>query len=431
MKKDAATVCIVPDDTESARILATTLGVIGGPVRIVADRNRADIVIVDGDSPEGERFLAAAGPGNSRRKVLAIGVRQDMAGADMTLSKPVSAAHLRDALIDLARAVRRTARMRSWRDSLGAAETGAPASGPAAPGGTPPEPPAPPPASELSNANAKEKPASDSVAPPASSPSDAGEPAKPAPEPKKASAGLILNANGRVTAADASLYPLWEREGGGRYDAENVLHGVIVRAVNQARATGFSMRLDLVPEPLYLLPGRRQIRTRLTFPQLMGLALQPVDQLRRLFPGIVLEPVPCPRPPDDIETAPWYGFEDFIWQTVIYACRGNLNGRIPPDLPFRLRFWPNVTRLTLPPNGVRICALLEKRPASANEIPELLSVPRFEAYAMISALHAIGALEKAKRAAKTVEAAPPPQSETDRGVFAVIGKMLKRLRGES
>ncbi len=85
------------------------------------------------------------------------------------------------------------------------------------------------------------------------------------------------------------------------------------------------------------------------------------------------------------------GLSDLLWQAAFYASRGRLveshsNGE-PVQIYDVIRFhhWPNLTRLPMTPNTMRICALLTRQPSSIALVPRRLRIDPEEVFQIYSA----------------------------------------------
>jgi len=81
---------------------------------------------------------------------------------------------------------------------------------------------------------------------------------------------------------------------------------------------------------------------------------------------------------------------DLLWQTAFHSSRGRLvEGRSKYDV-VQFRHWPNVTRLPVSPNTVRICALLTRHPTTIMFVHRLLGISKEEVYQNYSAAVSAG-----------------------------------------
>ncbi len=95
---------------------------------------------------------------------------------------------------------------------------------------------------------------------------------------------------------------------------------------------------------------------------------------------------------------PTGNIKDLLWQAAFYASGGRLvesNAHGEPVHIYdviRFHHWPNLTRLPMTPNTMRICALLTRQPSSIALIPKKLGITPEEVYQVYSAACASGIL---------------------------------------
>jgi hypothetical protein len=155
--------------------------------------------------------------------------------------------------------------------------------------------------------------------------------------------------------------------------------------------------------PYALLQGGR--------PVAMVMARQ--DRALTLVPEVVIEAL-CAHPQPDIRmgAAPSasggvsdpvarhgksIALDALLWNVAVWTYRG----RLPEDAPLAervyLRCWPNLTRMLMLPNAVRICALLTQHPMRLVDIAHALRIPQRHVFALYAAASTIGLAGVAKR----------------------------------
>ncbi|MBP8266608.1 MAG: hypothetical protein KAX47_08660 [Zoogloea sp.] len=130
--------------------------------------------------------------------------------------------------------------------------------------------------------------------------------------------------------------------------------------------------------------------------------------------------------------------EALEWDVALWASRGRLPRGTDLDHPVRLHCWPNLTRLAVPPEAMRIAGLWSRGSFSLRDTVRTLDVPQRYVFAFYSACHALGLVEQiatpaalaaARRdATGSTPAAAPPM----RGLFKrILGKLLGARLGEA
>lgn len=131
--------------------------------------------------------------------------------------------------------------------------------------------------------------------------------------------------------------------------------------------------------------------------------------------------------------------EALEWDVALWASRGRLPRGTHLDHPVRLRCWPNLTRLAVPPEAMRIAGLWSKGGFSLRDTVHALGVPQRYVFAFYSACHALGLVEQvATPAALAAARMTRPSSDGTqpappmRGLFKrILGKLLGARLGEA
>ncbi len=121
-------------------------------------------------------------------------------------------------------------------------------------------------------------------------------------------------------------------------------------------------------------------------------------------------------------------FKSFIWRMALAGSRGRLPTNTDIDQRYRLRRWPNLTRLVLFPHATQISALWMGSEKSIREVITTLAIPQRYVFAFFAAAHAIGFLQPVDTPAKVVEQAPvsAKTAHKRRGLFSRLLKTLNR-----
>lgn len=218
------------------------------------------------------------------------------------------------------------------------------------------------------------------------------------------------------------------------YTPEHFLQGVIARAIAHAREIQRPVRID---DPngaaLYLDP-----RNGLAYQARSANALRALAQLPTRG-TVSLSRVESSDAPA-LESLAGRSLEALEWDVALWASRGRIPVGTHLDHPVRLLAWPNLTRLAVPPEAMRIAGLWSKGGISLRDTVRLLGVPQRYVFAFYSACLALGHVEQLSSpgavavarhnalAVGTVEAGAPPM----RGLFKrILGKLLGARVGEA
>lgn len=120
--------------------------------------------------------------------------------------------------------------------------------------------------------------------------------------------------------------------------------------------------------------------------------------------------------------------DELMWQVALFAANGRLLTQLHPTDLLRLHRWPNLTRLPMTPNTMRICALLARHAVTILLVPRILRIDREEAYTVCSAaVSAQAAHVVTNRPGAPVSAEEPPSANSAEGLRGFIGLLLDKL----
>lgn len=90
-------------------------------------------------------------------------------------------------------------------------------------------------------------------------------------------------------------------------------------------------------------------------------------------------------------------FEDLLWEAAVHASQGKLIDGLRKYDVVQFTRWPNLTRVTLTPNVMRICALLTRFPSGLYLSRVILQIEEAEVNAVCSAAHVVGIVKVLNR----------------------------------
>jgi hypothetical protein len=117
--------------------------------------------------------------------------------------------------------------------------------------------------------------------------------------------------------------------------------------------------------------------------------------------------------------------EAFLWKLACWTSKGRYPKDIDYRLPVYLSNWPNFTRLLITPHALRIAALLIQGPRTMGNVAQMLKIQPQYVFVFISAAHAIGLANQAKRVADNL--VQPPNVKPSKGK-GLLGRILSKLR---
>jgi hypothetical protein len=100
---------------------------------------------------------------------------------------------------------------------------------------------------------------------------------------------------------------------------------------------------------------------------------------------------------EDTEPKIGRNIDELLWQAGFYASEGRLMQGCFYDDVVQLHHWPNLSRLPVTPNSMRICALLVRHPTSVMLAYRLLKVPGSEMFQFYTAARCAGIVDVLNR----------------------------------
>jgi len=92
-----------------------------------------------------------------------------------------------------------------------------------------------------------------------------------------------------------------------------------------------------------------------------------------------------------------FDYEPFVWLSSINASKGKIPKDINFNVPIKLLAWPDLTKLVVFKNAIRIIALWSRGVYSLKHTGNLLNIPQRYAMTVYTALDALGLIEEVKR----------------------------------
>ena len=126
--------------------------------------------------------------------------------------------------------------------------------------------------------------------------------------------------------------------------------------------------------------------------------------------------------------------EDLLWEAALHASQGRLIDGLRKYDVVKFTRWPNLTRVSLTPNAMRICALLTRCPSGLNLSQVILNVDEAEMNSVCSAAQIVGILKILNRKFEPdaeelaiAESKKLAVNDTHTGKF--FGRLFARLSG--
>lgn len=195
------------------------------------------------------------------------------------------------------------------------------------------------------------------------------------------------------------------------FSPENYLIHVIKRAVTNAQNLHISLKG--VGEIILMSQRGEFFANTDTLPQICSV---PVDQLEVSL--LENNDVRAGKLVDNIGR----NIDELLWFAGFYASDGRLMNGCYRDDVVQLHHWPNISRIPITPNTIRIASLLTRYPTSLVLAKHLLKVDMSELYQFYSAARCSGLARVLNR--KPEEPVMKPHRNQ-----ALLGKLLNKIAG--
>ena len=122
-----------------------------------------------------------------------------------------------------------------------------------------------------------------------------------------------------------------------------------------------------------------------------------------------------------------------LWQVGAWTANGRLINRLQPNTPVQLKHWPNLTRLSMLPEALRLAAFLARSPASPVLVVKMLRVAPADLFNFLAASESLGLLRYSPvggtEARAVTPAVEPGKQEIPTARRGFLGRLLARIAG--
>jgi len=214
------------------------------------------------------------------------------------------------------------------------------------------------------------------------------------------------------------------------FDLSRFLLGVVLNALAKADC---DQQIAVVScwndRKIVIDPKQGKISSNLNDNQIRSLAIAPIDdnllaqtQTKFYQSGSVNSELDAILASTDLRHFPQ---ENFLWNFGLLTCRGRIPAEFTVCNRHYLRRWPNLTRLIVPANAMRILAYWYQQPCSLMDIKTQLDVPLQDIFTVFSAAYAAGLAGEAKRQSDEIMQVAELNEHENRGLMKSI---ISRLR---
>jgi len=204
--------------------------------------------------------------------------------------------------------------------------------------------------------------------------------------------------------------------------------GYLQQAYQQAKVEQCAVRLTGVWRPLTIFPDSNQIYVELSDRQLQSICGVSLESKRSVIneEDIKIESLDPTKATWECKQYDKYQDLDlFMWKMALWTSRGRLPQGLPLDLPIYLLGWPNLSRLILTPEALRICACWVPHPRTIINIAEVLNAPQRYVFSFITATYILGMSGLASRQSDILILPSDIEATSKMSLFSRILKRLK------
>lgn len=216
-----------------------------------------------------------------------------------------------------------------------------------------------------------------------------------------------------------------------QYDPKRYLQGYLQSAYKAALNRNAALCLNTGWKPITIFPYTREVWVDADDQQLRSFCLVPVHSISDLgFTDVsadimIISPARATNALEShYDPSRLQRMDALLWKVALWTSAGRVPEDIDINRPVYLRNWPNLTRLLVFPNAMRIAALLTEQPRSLLDIAEALNIRQQYVFAFFSAARALGLADQAVRQSENLIAPPPIEPRKNAGV---LKKILQRL----
>ncbi|VAW94281.1 hypothetical protein MNBD_GAMMA22-2202 [hydrothermal vent metagenome] len=217
------------------------------------------------------------------------------------------------------------------------------------------------------------------------------------------------------------------------FDTNRFLLGYALDAINKCSANDDVVLFTCLDDKNILInPKKSEVITDLTNNQIRTLAIVPLDK------KLVL---PITSKHGKLESfkklkllnnhnAEILNLEVFMWNLGLMTSRGRIPSDISTETRHYLTRWPNLTRLTIPENAMRIISYWTRNPCSIMDIHKKLDIPLQNIFNVFTASYSIGLTQIAKRESDQLIKNETIYHNDKRGLFASIINRLHHFNDD-
>ena len=211
------------------------------------------------------------------------------------------------------------------------------------------------------------------------------------------------------------------------FDMEAYFLAYLKKAYQQAKKDNCVVKITGLWKPIILFSESNKIYIEMSAQQLKSICAVSLDSSSIAKVDIKLEALTPQKAILFCENNKNYQrLDTFMWKIALWTSRGRLPQGIPLDSALYLLGWPNLTRLILTPEVLRITAFWVPYPRTIINLIEELAVPQRYVFSFITASFVLGLSGIANRESDNLVL--PPATSESLIKMNLFSRTMKRLR---
>ncbi len=217
------------------------------------------------------------------------------------------------------------------------------------------------------------------------------------------------------------------------FDTSRFLLGHALDAINKCKENNDVVLLTcLGNKNIFINPEKSEIITDLNDNQIRTLAIVPLDKKLVLPITLKFGKVESFKKLEFLNSSETrvLNLEVFMWNLGLMTCRGRIPSEISSETRHHLNRWPNLTRVIIPNNTMRIISYWIRNPCSIMDMQEKLGLPLQDIFTVFTAVYSIGLTQVAKRDSDQLIKTETIYENDKRGLFASIINRLHNFNND-
>jgi hypothetical protein len=208
------------------------------------------------------------------------------------------------------------------------------------------------------------------------------------------------------------------------YNPKEYFQGFVASAFKVSKADGKAKQLNSGWNPLFIFPQNNEVWLEADEKQLRAFAGITMNNM--VGTQISLHTIDAENASAGKALDKFHSMDAFLWKLALWASKGRYPVSLTIQQPVYLKSWPNFTRLLVTPHALRIAALLITEPRTLPSIAEVLDIKPQYVFVFISAAHALGLVDQAKRSADIlIDSSATIKPNKNQGL---LGRIMSKLR---